>query len=93
MPRKKADKETLNEELEIEQELSKDNITPIQDRVTKLFDDIGTDTVVDSDTEVEETNSVIGLDWIDISETLNSHINDPELEDAIMEELHSKAGE
>jgi hypothetical protein len=43
MPRKKVNnKEELNEELEIEKELSKDDLTPIQDKVTKLFDDIGT---------------------------------------------------
>ena len=88
MPRKRC-KEDINEELEIEKELSKDNLSPIQDRVSKIFDDIGS-----SEGQVEvDKESVIGLDWIDISETLNNHINDPELEDAIMEELHSKAGD
>jgi hypothetical protein len=33
---------------------------------------------------------MINIDYIDISETLNYHLNNPELEDKIMEELKDK---
>ena len=76
----------LSEDLEIQKELEKDDITPIQGRVDKLFADVET-------TEIEEAveDTLSGLDWIDISETLNFHLNDPELEDAIMLELRRRA--
>ena len=79
-------KEMLTEDLEIQKELEKDDITPIQGRVDKLFADVET-------TEIEEAveDTLSGLDWIDISETLNFHLNDPELEDAIMLELRRRA--
>ena len=79
-------KEILSEDMEISKELERDDITPIQGRVDKLFADVET-------TEIEEAaeESLSGLDWVDISETLNFHLNDPELEDAIMLELHRRA--
>jgi len=83
---KKIIKEEAVEELEIEQELKQDDISPIQDKVSKLFDNLETETE-----EVEESaDSASGLDWTEIAETLNYHLNDPELEDAIMQDLHER---
>ena len=76
-------KQELTEEIEIQKELETDDITPIQGKVDKLFDSAEVEEMVE-----ESSDIVTGLDWIDISETLNSHLNDPDLEDAIMQDLH-----
>ena len=82
---KKIIKEAV-EELEIEKQLKQDDIVPIQDKVNDLFNNLETETE-----QVEEaTDSASGLDWTDIAETLNYHLNDAELEDAIMQDLHER---
>ena len=81
-------KELLTEEIEIQKELESDDITPIQDKVSKLFDDVGAEEIVE-----ESSDTVTGLDWTDIAETLNHYLNDPDLEDNIIQDLHRSAKE
>lgn len=89
MPRKKLEnKETLNEELEIETELSKDDLTPIQDKVTKLFDDITTEEAAEPTTAYpEERLSEILEQYVDPETDSIPRDNFPDLINDILEEL------
>jgi hypothetical protein len=77
-------KEELTEDMEIRKELETDDITPLQGKVDDIF------SVAEEDIPSESSDVVEGLDWTDIAEALNYHINDPELEDAIMQDLHGR---